>query len=97
MSDVKRAGSAARGEQGRHGVAPGHRADLVVLDGAHPALAGLDASLALDAHVFASHRQSTIANVVVGGRTVIEGGVHPLRAEAGAAFVRARARVLADA
>jgi formimidoylglutamate deiminase len=91
------AGGAAASGRPVGGLAPGHRADLVVLDGAHPALAGLDAPLALDAHVFASHRQSTIARVVVGGRTVVEGGLHPLRAEAGAAFVLARARVLAEA
>ena len=89
------AGGAAASGRPVGGLAPGHRADLVVLDAAHPSLAGLDAASALDAHVFASHRQQTIARVVVGGRTVVEGGVHPLRAEAADAFVRARARVLA--
>ena len=91
------AGGAAASGRPVGGLAPGHRADLVVLDGAHPALAGLDAASALDAHVFASQRQSTIARVMVGGRIVVEDGVHALRASAAEAFVRARAGVLADA
>jgi formimidoylglutamate deiminase len=87
-------GGAAASGRPIGGLAPGQRADLVVLDAAHPAIAGLPAPEALDAHVFAASRRSTIDTVVAGGRTVVAQGRHPLRDEAAAAFVRARADLL---
>ena len=48
------------------GLAVGQHADFVVLDAAHPALAGLAAADMLSAHVFASHRTSAIDAVWVG-------------------------------
>ena len=89
------AGGAAAAGRAVSGLAPGHRADFVVLDGAHPLIAGLPAPDALDAHVFASHRASAIDTVVVGGQTVVRHGRHALHAPAGEAFVRARAALLA--
>ena len=56
----------------------GARADLVLLDRAHPDLAGgLDR--ALDAYVFSAGRDA-IDTVLVGGRTVVSAGRHPARA-----------------
>ena len=89
------AGGAAAGGRPVSGLAVGQRADFVVLDGAHPLIAGVPAPDALDAHVFASHRASAIDAVVVGGQTVVRHGRHALHAPAGEAFVRARAALLA--
>jgi formimidoylglutamate deiminase len=66
------------------GLAAGQCADLVVLDGAHPLLAGLpspDAMLAT--HVFGSHRHSAIHSAWVSGRRQVQDGRHALH-EAGA-------------
>ena len=89
------AGGAAAAGRAVAGLAAGQRADFVVLDRAHPLMAGLPAPDALDAHVFASHRESAIDSVVVGGRTVVRHGRHALHAAAAEAFVRARTALLA--
>ncbi len=89
------AGGAAACGRPIGGLVPGARADFVVLDAAHPALADLPAPAALDAHVFASSRDRAIARVVVGGRTVVDDGRHPLREGAAGAFVRVRAALAA--
>ncbi len=57
-------------------IAPGMRADLVVLDDAHPLLAGRQGDRLLDAWVFAGN-VPLVKDVVVGGRAVIRGGRHP--------------------
>ncbi|MEZ5415799.1 MAG: formimidoylglutamate deiminase [Vicinamibacterales bacterium] len=85
------AGGAAASSRSVGGIAPGQRADLVVLDAAHPAVAGLPAPEALDVHVFASHRTSAVTTVIAAGRAVVEHGRHALRASAAAAFIAARA------
>ncbi len=89
------AGGAAAAGRPIAGLEPGQRADFVVLDAAHPLIAGLPAQLALDAHVFASHRGSAIDGVCAGGRVVVERGRHGLRSEAADAFVQARAALAA--
>ncbi|MBU1358145.1 MAG: formimidoylglutamate deiminase [Gammaproteobacteria bacterium] len=76
------------------GLAPGQRADFVVLDASRPALAGLGAADMLSSHVFASHRTSAIDAVWVGGRPVVERGTHPIHSTAAAGFVAARTRLL---
>jgi len=77
------------------GLAPGQQADLVVLDASHPVLAGLPGPDAmLSAHVFASHRQSAIAEVRVGGEACVQGGHHALGGQARAAFLAARTELL---
>ena len=53
----------------------GHRADLVVLDRTHPALAYLQGDGWLDAYIF-SAGQAAVESVVVGGRTVVSAGRH---------------------
>lgn len=78
------------------GLAVGQRADFLVLDGAHPALAGLDGPRALATHVFASHGHETLAEVRTGGVRRVLDGAHPLQAEAGRLFAEARTRLLAD-
>ena len=95
MTLAAAAGGAAAAGRSVAGLTPGQRADFVVLDGAHPLIAGLPAPDALDAHVFASHRASAIDAVVVGGQQVVRQGRHALHAPAAEAFVRARAALLA--
>lgn len=90
------AGGAAASGRPVAGLTPGQRADLVILDAAHPAIAGLPAPEALDVHVFASPGRSAVTTVIAGGRTVVEHGRHPLREQAAEAFVRARAALLAS-
>ncbi len=56
-------------------LAPGKRADIVVLDAAHPALAGRDGDAVLDSYLFAGNL-SPLRDVMVGGRWVIRDGHH---------------------
>ncbi|MCC6991345.1 MAG: formimidoylglutamate deiminase [Acidobacteria bacterium] len=84
------AGGAAASGRPLGGLTVGQRADLVVLDMAHPMLTGLAAADALDAHVFAGRAHPTVDTVMVGGRIVIERGRHPLRPMAAEAFLAAR-------
>ncbi len=56
-------------------LAPGHRADLLVLDAEHPLLAVREGDAWLDALVF-SGNASPIREVLVGGRRVVEAGRH---------------------
>jgi formimidoylglutamate deiminase len=92
--DAVAGGAQAGGRAGLAGLAEGARADLVVLDAADPLLAGLTPAGMLAAHVFASHRRSAIADVLAGGVRRVAGGRHPLRDEAAAAFVAARAGLI---
>ncbi|MCR0982191.1 formimidoylglutamate deiminase [Roseomonas populi] len=71
-------GQAAGRRIGR--IEPGHRADLVVLDGSHPSLALAESDGWLDAFVF-SAGQAAVGTVMVGGRTVVSGGRHHRRDE----------------
>lgn len=71
-------------------LAVGCRADFVVLDGAHVALAGLPAVAALGVHLFARHGHRTLAQCWTAGRCRIRDGAHPLQVEAGRRFVQAR-------
>jgi formimidoylglutamate deiminase len=78
------------------GLAAGQQADFVVLDGSHPALAGLTGAQALAVHVFTNHGHETLAEVRTAGRVRMHHGAHGLQAEAGRAFAAARASLLAD-
>jgi formimidoylglutamate deiminase len=77
------------------GLAAGQRADWVVLDAQAVALAELAPPDMLSAHVFCSHRGSTVRDVWVGGRQRVVAGRHGLHEHAAAAFVRSRTRWLA--
>jgi formiminoglutamate deiminase len=57
---------------------PGRRADIVVLDAAHPDLAGRGEDAWLDAYVFVGAR-SLVRTVLVGGERVVEDGCHRAR------------------
>jgi formimidoylglutamate deiminase len=76
------------------GLAVGQQADFIVLDAHHPALAGLSPDQMLASHVFASSRQSAVAQVWSGGRRVVQEGRHALHNEAMAGLVQARRDLL---
>jgi formimidoylglutamate deiminase len=59
-------------------LAPGRRADLVVLDTRHPLLVARDGDEILDSWLF-SGNTSSIRDVFVGGRHVVREGRHPAR------------------
>ena len=64
---------------------PGLRADVVVLDGAHPSLAGHGPETILDAWVFSDHG-NPVRDVMVGGRWVVMDGRHAAEEDALARF-----------
>lgn len=72
----------------------GRRADFVVLDAEHPALAGRDGRGVLDSWLF-SGMESPVADVYVGGERVVAGGRHVREDRVAGAF-RAIARSLAE-
>jgi formimidoylglutamate deiminase len=75
-------------------LAPGHRADLVVLDGDHPALLGGEGDRLLDALIF-SGNTSPVRDVMVGGRWVVQEGRHEAEEDVLKVY-RAAARELAS-
>jgi formimidoylglutamate deiminase len=66
-------------------IAPGRRADFVLLDPSHPAIAGRDGDPVLDGWIFAA-RLSPVREVWVGGVQLVADGRHTLRDEATARF-----------
>lgn len=76
------------------GLAVGQQADFIVLDAHHPALAGLSPDQMLASHVFASSRQSAVAQVWCGGQLLVQEGRHPLHSQAMAGLVQARRDLL---
>jgi formimidoylglutamate deiminase len=66
-------------------LAPGSRADLVVLDQSLPALYGKGGDLLVDAAVFAGNR-NPVRDVMVGGRWVVRDGRHGRRERTYAAY-----------
>ncbi|MBD2104842.1 formimidoylglutamate deiminase [Leptolyngbya sp. FACHB-261] len=58
-------------------LAPGCRADLVVLNSEHPALLGRDQTQLLDGLIFSGDNRC-VRDVMVGGRWVVQGGRHVL-------------------
>lgn len=60
------------------GIALGAPADLVALDGGHPALAGMTDDTILDGWLFAASRPA-VDSVWIGGRKLVEGGRHRRR------------------
>ena len=78
-------GSGAAAGMPRWGLVPGARADLLVLDGSAPGVAGVPASHTLDALIFATDAPA-IRDVYVAGRCVLAGGQHPQQARISARF-----------
>jgi formimidoylglutamate deiminase len=77
------------------GLAAGQQADLLVLDAQHLLLRDLPSPEAmLSAHVFASHRQSALLQVWVGGRLKVQSGRHALHDSALNGGVTARQQLL---
>ena len=75
-------------------IAPGHRADLVVLDGARPDLAGRSGDRIANAAVF-SGSEALVRDVMVGGRWQVRSGAHSQEAEASANYTRVVKELLA--
>jgi cytosine/adenosine deaminase-related metal-dependent hydrolase len=75
-------------------LAPGARADVVVLDADHPDLAARSGDYWLDAWIFVAGR-SAVKAVLVGGDTVVEGGRHAMRPAIEARFKAVVAKLAA--
>jgi formimidoylglutamate deiminase len=73
-------------------LAPGKRADIVVLDPEHPALAGRNGDTLLDSWIF-SGNDNPVRDVMVGGHWVVRERVHPHEEQALASYRRAVARL----
>lgn len=56
-------------------IAPGYRADIVVLDREHPSLAAAVGDIVLDAWIFSADNVA-ISDVICGGEAVVRGGRH---------------------
>lgn len=80
-------GSAAMGQQAT-GIAAGCRADLVVLDGAHPLLAHVRGDDILGRWLFAGSN-NLVKDVMAGGEWVVQDGRHADEIQAGRAFAAA--------
>jgi formimidoylglutamate deiminase len=90
-------GGAQASGQAVDGLAPGRRADFVILDPRHVALSGLPAPEMLSAHVFASNRTSAITAVWVAGRQQVAASRHALHDAAASDFVAARSQIITEA
>ncbi|HEX2117165.1 MAG TPA: formimidoylglutamate deiminase [Alphaproteobacteria bacterium] len=73
-------------------LAPGMRADIVVLEPEHPALYGRSGDTLLDSWIF-SGNANPVRDVMVGGQFVVREGVHPHEEQALAGYRRAVARL----
>ncbi|KJC34040.1 N-formimino-L-glutamate deiminase [Bradyrhizobium sp. LTSP849] len=76
------------------GLAPGARADIVTLDGAHPSLAGRSRDAVIDGWIFAAG-SGAIDCVWAGGNKVVAGGRHRLRQTARERFNASVRRLIA--
>lgn len=95
MTRAAVAGGAQASARPVAGLAVGQQADLLVLDAQHLLLRDLPSPEAmLSAHVFASHRQSALLQVWVGGRLLVQSGRHALHDSALSAGVVARQQLL---
>jgi formimidoylglutamate deiminase len=74
-------------------IAPGRRADFVLLDPGHPAIAGRDGDSVLDGWLFAA-RLSPVREVWVGGVQLVANGRHILRDDATNRFNAALRRLM---
>ncbi|WP_026380015.1 formimidoylglutamate deiminase [Afifella pfennigii] len=75
-------------------LAPGRRADILVLDEEHAALAGKKGDALLDSFLFAGGRKA-VRDVYVGGDRLVEAGRHRRRDEVAARFGATMKRLLA--
>lgn len=77
-------------------IAAGKRADIVVLDRAHPALVARDGDALIDGWIF-SGNDTPVRDVMVGGHWVVREGHHVHQDQARADFARCMRRLLAEA
>jgi formimidoylglutamate deiminase len=77
------------------GLAPGQRADLLVLDDTHADLCGKRGDRVLDSFVFCNHAAAPVRDVLCGGRWVVRHGCHPQQAASAAAYAGALRELLA--
>ncbi len=71
------------------GLAIGQRADLLVLDHAHPDLCGKRGDRLLDSFVFCNHAPLPVRDVMTGGRWVVQHGRHAHEEASGIAYANA--------
>ncbi|WP_426115165.1 formimidoylglutamate deiminase [Massilia sp. PWRC2] len=76
-------------------LAPGRRADLLVLDASHPHLADAAASEVMGLFLFAGN-DNLVRDVLVGGRWVIEGGRHAAQDQVASRYRAALAQLRED-
>jgi formimidoylglutamate deiminase len=76
-------------------IATGRRADLVVLDRAHPALVARDGDALLDGWIFCGN-DTPVRDVMVGGHWVVRDGRHAHEEQARADFARCMRRLLTE-
>ena len=74
------------------GIAPGLRADVVMLDSDHVALAGRSGDDILDAWIFAT-AEPIVASVYLGGKRVVTAGRHHARERIAAAYIKTMLRL----
>lgn len=77
-------------------IAPGHRADFVLLDVAAPCMAGRNGDMALDAWIFSNQARSAVREVYVAGTRVVENGRHIRSEQLAARHARALRRLLEE-
>lgn len=75
LLDAAWAGGSRASARSLGSIAPGMRADLVVLDAEHPVLVGREGDEILDSWIF-SGDDTPVRDVMVGGRWVVQGGRH---------------------
>ncbi|WP_374441212.1 formimidoylglutamate deiminase [Stella sp.] len=93
LCDLALAGGAQATGRAVGRLAPGHRADIVMLDPEHPALVGRQGDHWLDGWLFAADGRA-IDRVWIGGRAVVERGRHLLRESVRRRFARTMRRLL---
>ena len=93
LYDAALAGGAQALAQRVGAIAPGYRADFLVLDDRHPDLAGRSGDAILDTWVFAVDR-GLIRAVIAAGKTVVVGSRHCDRERLDAAYRRVMLRLL---
>ncbi|RDU97030.1 formimidoylglutamate deiminase [Trinickia dinghuensis] len=93
LFDAALAGGARASARAVGALAPGCRADWLVLDGAHPSVDGREPDDWLAGLVFCEHGGSPIAEVHTGGRCVVRDGRHEDEARAYAAYREAVAHL----
>lgn len=77
-------------------IAPGHRADFILLDRDAPCMSSRNGDMALDAWIFSNQTRSAIRDVYVAGTRMVENGRHIRSEDLAAQHARALRRLLED-